>query len=105
MLDLGSRYVGRLLYGMFWSGIFRIDRFASGKTFILTMVETNAVFSKPPAQIHLFVPENGGKIHQAGFEVFHHAAGGMNPIERILNLRNQAIVIPLAGAQRFRKGS
>ena len=73
-LDLRPRGADFLLDRVFRAGILGIDRLAAGKTFILAMIETNAVFSQPPAQIDLFILKNGGKIHQAGVEVFHHAA-------------------------------
>src|ERR1700731_2461306 len=38
-----------LLNRMFRAGIFRVDRLAPGKTFILAVVEPNAILSQPPA--------------------------------------------------------
>src|SRR5579863_5543554 len=44
-----------LLNRMLRTGVLRVDRFATGKSFILAMIETDAVFSKSPAQIHFFI--------------------------------------------------
>ena len=76
-----------LLDRVLGAGIFRVDRLASGKAFVLAVIEADAVFSQPPAQIDLFILKDGRKIHQARVEVFHHAAGGLNSIERVLDLR------------------
>src|SRR4029077_1935063 len=63
------------LHRIIGAGVARIEGLAPRETFILPMPETDSLFAEPPAEIHLFVVDNGGKIEQAGIEIFYQAAG------------------------------
>jgi hypothetical protein len=39
-----------------------IQWLATGKSFVLTMVEADAVLAKPPAQVHFFVINQGREV-------------------------------------------
>jgi hypothetical protein len=51
-----------LLHDVARSKVPRIKRLAPGEPFVLAMVKANAVFAKPPAEIDLFVVDQGRKI-------------------------------------------
>src|SRR5665213_2250602 len=82
------------------TGVFRIDGPAAGETFILTVVETNAVLSQSPAQVHIFVLDHGRKIDESRIEVFYDASGRLNLLERVLHLLYDLIQV---GAQAGRR--
>src|SRR5690348_7203765 len=57
------------------------------------MPEANAFFTQTPAEIHLFVIDDGREIEQAGIEVFYQATGGLNPFERGLERFSKFVVL------------
>src|SRR6185437_13545017 len=67
------------------AGIARIDWLAAGEALVLSMVETNAVFAKAPAQINILAVHARGKIQQTYLNILHDASGGMNLLDGCLN--------------------
>jgi len=51
-----------LLNDVTWAQIARIQRFATGKSFVLAMVETDAILAEPPAQVNFFVINQGWEV-------------------------------------------
>src|SRR5580704_17590499 len=45
------------------------------------MPEANALFAQAPAEINLFVVNDGRKIQQARIQVLYQAAGRLNPLK------------------------
>ena len=56
-----------------------------GEAFILGVVETDAVLAQLPAEIHFLIVNARGEIEQPDVQIFHHAAGFLNLIERGLD--------------------
>ncbi len=46
------------------------------------VIETDAIFAETPAEIDVLIVNARGKVQQADVEIFHHAAGGLNLLER-----------------------
>lgn len=65
----------RLLDGILVARIARIDRFAPRETFILRVIETDAILAQLPAEINVLVVDARWEIEEPDIEVFHHAAG------------------------------
>ena len=80
----------RSLDGILVAGVARIDGLASGEAFVLAVIKTNAIFAQPPAEIDGFAVDARGKIEQADIQIFHYAAGGMDALERGLQIGGYA---------------
>src|ERR1700674_4388569 len=52
----------RLLDGIIRAGVARLDRFACGKAFVLTVPEADALLAQAPAKIDFLVVDDGWKI-------------------------------------------
>src|SRR3984957_15966048 len=74
--------VARLLDWIVVAGVAGVNRLASGKSFVLAVVETDAIFAQLPAEIHFLVVNARGKIQQPHFQVFYHATGFLNLVQR-----------------------
>src|ERR1700735_5584989 len=59
----------------------RIKRLAPGKTFLLAVIEANAVFAKPPAEVYLFIVDARWEIEQADVQVLNHTSGFEDAIQ------------------------
>ena len=59
----------KLLNGIIVTGVAGINRLASGKSFVLAMVKTDAIFAQLPTEVYFLVVNARGKIQQAGVEV------------------------------------
>jgi hypothetical protein len=53
---------GSLLNDITWAEIARIQRLATGKSFVLAMVEADAILAKPPAQINFLIVNQGREV-------------------------------------------
>jgi len=51
-----------LLNDVTWTEIAGIQRFATGKSFVLAVVKTDAILAKPPAQVNFFVINQGREV-------------------------------------------
>src|ERR1700752_384756 len=86
-----------LLDWMLRAGVIWINRFASGEALALTVIKTDAVFAKPPAQVDFLVLNHRGEIHETRVKILYQTALGVNLFERIPDLRCHAVqVVPHA---------
>src|SRR5579864_5697397 len=51
----------------------RIERLAPRESLVLAMVEADAVFAEPPAEIDLFIVDQGRKVQQTNLKIFDEA--------------------------------
>jgi len=88
-----------LLNDVTWTEIAGIQRFATGKSFVLAMVETDAILAKPPAQVNFFVINQGRKVEQANLKIFDDATGFKDSIQGGLERFGQVLVLHAEGSQ------
>src|SRR3984893_14994414 len=69
------------MHGIIRARIARVEGLAAGEAFILTMPEANALFPQTPAEINLFVVNDGRKIEQAGIKVLYQTACRLYALE------------------------
>ena len=67
------------------AAVARVDGLAAGKTFVLAVIEADAILAQFPAQVHVLVVDARGKIEQTDVEIFHHTAGFDDAFESRLN--------------------
>src|SRR5258706_8252655 len=60
-----SRQKPKLLNRVAGAEVAGIERLAAGETFVLAMVKTDAVLAELPAEIHILLIDDGGKIKEA----------------------------------------
>jgi hypothetical protein len=90
-----------LLNDVTWTEIAGIQRLATGKSFVLAMVKTDAIFAKPPAQVHFFVIDQGREVEQANLKIFDDATGFKDAIERGLQGFGQLLVFDAERGELF----
>src|SRR5713101_3921423 len=83
------------------AGVARVKGLASREAFVLAVIKTDAVLADLPAEIHVLVVDDGGKIEQADVEVLDQTAGFENAAERGLHRLGQLIVFHAEGRQFF----
>jgi hypothetical protein len=83
LLNVPNKTTG-LLNDVTRTEIARIQWLATGKSFVLAMVETDAILAKPPAQINFFVVDQRREVEQADLKIFDEATRFKDAIERRL---------------------
>ncbi|HXN51371.1 MAG TPA: hypothetical protein VN943_05485 [Candidatus Acidoferrum sp.] len=78
-----------------------IQRLATGKSFVLAMVEADAILAKPPAQINFFVVDQRREVEQANLKIFDEATGFKDAIERGLKRFSELLVLDAQGSEFF----
>jgi len=81
-IGLLSAQVFASLHGIFRAGVAGVEGLAAGEALILAMPEADAFFAEFPAEIHLFMINDGREIEQAGIQVLYQAACRLNFFER-----------------------
>src|SRR5271163_4523874 len=71
-----------LLHDVAGADVARVKRLATGKSFVLPVIKTDAVLAQLPAEINIFVVNHGGKIEQPYIEIFNHAARLKDAVQR-----------------------
>src|SRR5580704_16577155 len=79
----------------------RIERLAPGKTFILAVIEADAVFAKPPAKVYLFIVDARWKIEEADVQILDYASGFEDAIQRRFHCFRKLSVLRAQGSQFF----
>src|SRR6266404_9579811 len=81
-----SRQKPKLLNRVAGAEVAGIERLAAGETFVLAMVKTDAVLAELPAEIHILLIDDGGKIKETDVEVLDEAASFQDAVERGLEI-------------------
>src|ERR1700716_997326 len=79
----------------------RIQWLATGKSFVLAMVEADAILAKPPAQINFFVVDQRREVEQADLKIFDEATRFKDAIERRLKRFSKMLVLHAQGGKLF----
>src|SRR6267143_841761 len=90
-----------LLDGVAGAEIARIERLAARETFVLAMVQADAVLTKVPAGVDVLLIDDGGKIKEADVEILDEAAGFQNAVERGLERFGKLLVLHADRGQFF----
>src|SRR5271170_3791211 len=88
---VGTTGTAKLLNWIVVTSVARINRLASGKSFVLAVVKTDAIFAQLPAEIHFLIINARRKIQQAHVQVLHHASSFLNLVQRRLHGFFQAV--------------
>ena len=83
------------------AGVARVDWLAAGEAFVLAVVEADAILAEFPAEVDFVAINARGEIEQAHIQIFHHAAGFLDAIQRGLNALLQAIELLASGSRVF----
>ena len=70
-----------LLDGVAGTEVAGVERLAAGETFVLPMIETDAILSELPAKIDFFIADERWKVKQADIEILDDAAGFQDAVE------------------------
>ncbi len=93
--------VAGLLNDITWTDIARIQRFASGESFVLAMIEADAVLAKPPAQVDFFVINQGREVEQSNLKIFDEATRFKDAIEGGLQSFRKLLMLDAEGGELF----